>query len=121
MEYLQLMEPWMIPIVIMAFVTLIVLITTVGSIVKASVSKNETKDLTKNTEFLEALKEFKESMEMRVSRLERLAASEDDGSGSTRTKKKQSTTNQSIEIELGEQKGEELKASNSAKLRNMLS
>lgn len=121
MEYLQLMEPWMIPIVIMAFVTLIVLITTIGNVVKASVSKNETKDLTQNQEFLDALKEFKESMEMRVSRLEKEAASGTAATGSSTSRTVKGTDQKSIEIELNEEQAKEKEPADSAKLRNMLS
>jgi hypothetical protein len=118
MEFLQFLEPWMIPIVIMICVTLIVAISVIGSIIKASMKKKNS-SLSDNQEFLEALRDFKENMDRRVSNLERIAASEEP---STQKLNKHEPKKQSaIELELDEEtRSSKNSKESSSKLRNML-
>lgn len=118
MEFLQFLEPWMIPIVIMICVTLIVMITSVTKIITTSMSKKEGENLSENKEFLNALRDFKENMDRRVSNLEKIAASENP-SGTTERKTKEKQNQSAIELELDDEpiRKEEV---NQAKLKNML-
>jgi len=119
MEFIQFMEPWMIPIFIMVFVTLIVIVSSVTKIITTSMKeKNSSGNLSENKEFLNALREFKETMERRVSNLEKLAAS-----GELKPRTKNSTTKRnnqsSIELELNENSEAE-KSKEPSRLKNML-
>ena len=118
MDFLQFMEPWMIPIVIMVCVTLIVAISVVGNIITTSMKKKEGADLSENKEFINALREFKESMDHRVSRLERMVADEKSSpsDGVNKRIKKQNT----IELELDDESPQEDNVNQSSKLKNML-
>lgn len=118
MEFLQALEPWMIPIVIMICVTLIVAIPVLGNIITTSIKKKNS-SLSDNQEFLDALREFKENMDRRVSNLEKIAAAEN-----TSTKKgeeRQGKQKQSaIELELDDDRSQEVESNQSSKLKNML-
>ena len=118
MEFLQFMEPWMIPIVIMVCVTLIVAISVIGSIIKTSMERKNS-SLSDNQEFLEALRDFKENMDRRVSNLEKIAAAEKPTTQklNKREPKKQSA----IELELDDSRSKkEEEINQSSKLKNML-
>lgn len=120
MEFLQFLEPWMIPIVIMICVTVIAIILSVTKIITTSMKeKNRSGDLTANKEFLNALREFKEDMDRRVSNLEKIAVGEN-----TSTKKgaeSQGKQEQSaIELELDNNRPTEEETNQSSKLKNML-
>lgn len=116
------MQPWMIPIVVMICVTLIVAITTTGGIIKAKIKQKSGGNLSENREFLEALREFKETMERRVANLEAIAAGDELSAREPVKRAGQKTGNNSIiDLEVDESqidKGSE-KADNS-KLKNML-
>lgn len=117
MEILQFMEPWMIPIVIMVCVTLIVAMSVIGSIIKTSM-KNKNNGLSDNQEFLDALRDFKENMDRRVSNLEKIAAGEKPSAqrSNTRELKKQSA----IDLDLDDNRSKEDEINQSSKLKNML-
>lgn len=120
MEFLQFLEPWMIPIVIMICVTLIVIVASITKIITTSMKeKNRSGELSSNKEFLNALREFKENIDTRVRNLEEIAAAEKPSAQKLKSRepKKQST----IELEFdenGSDEEEELKQS--SKLKNML-
>lgn len=63
----------------------ILFIAMVGSIIKTWVKKDSGKNLSKNEEFLVALREFKENMEGRMSALETIVSDEDSESSSAIT------------------------------------
>ncbi len=122
MEFLQFLEPWMIPIVIMVCVTLIVMITSVTKIITTSISKKEGKSLSENKEFLNALREFKENIDQRVANLENAVHTERKHTTSLKPGEGKKTKMQSaIELELDDEIPREQKtSSDSSKLRNML-
>lgn len=119
MEFIQLLEPWMIPIIIMICVTIIVAISVVGNIITTTMKKKEKNSLSENKEFLDALRDFKESMDRRVAHLEKKAAAEKPNSSTTAknpVKQKQSA----IELEFDDDSSPDEEAHQSSKLRNML-
>ncbi|MCC5904850.1 MAG: hypothetical protein JJU13_01465 [Balneolaceae bacterium] len=69
-EFLELIEPWMIPIFVMICVTLIVAIATIGDLVKTRMKQKTGVNLAGNKEFLTALREFKQKTDQRLSNLE---------------------------------------------------
>lgn len=121
MEFLQFLEPWMIPIVIMICVTLIVIVTSVTKIITTSISKKEGKSLSENKEFLNALREFKENIDQRMENLEDVVHAERKRSASLKSGEGKKTKMQSaIELELDDETPQEQKTGDSSKLRNML-
>lgn len=121
MEFIQFLEPWMIPIVIMMCVTLIVIITSVTKIITTSMSRKEGKGLSENKEFLDALRDFKENMERRVANLEEIATTEDPKPVSRKSGGQKNKAQSAIEIELEDNRRSEAeKSSESSNLRNML-
>lgn len=122
MEFLQALEPWMIPIVIMICVTAIVALSVVGNIIKASIERKGNSNISDNREFLAALRDFKEDMDRRVTNLERIAASEKSTpvhSGTTKENKR-STSQRSIELEMNDEASREEENNRSSSLKNML-
>lgn len=119
MEYLQFLEPWMIPIVIMICVTIIVTVSVIGNIITTSMKRKDGKNLSENKEFLNALRDFKESIDQRVSNLERIAASEKSPITPER-KNKERQKQSAIELELDEEPNPEEETHQTSKLRNML-
>lgn len=117
------MEPWMIPIIVMIFVTLIVAITTTGGVIKAKLKQNSSAtDLSQNKEFLEALREFKETMERRVANLEAIVTH--DELPVKRSEKqfiqKTGSANPITDIEMDDFQDENRVESGNSKLKNML-
>lgn len=120
MEFLEIMEPWMIPIVVMICVTLIVAIATAGDLIKTKMKQNTGNDLSTNREFLAALKEFKENMERRVSNLEAIAAGDELSGSKSKTKnsdRREFTKTADIELDTEPETGE---SDQQTKLKNML-
>ncbi len=117
MEFLQFLEPWMIPIVIMVCVTLIVAISVIGNIITTSMKKKNS-SLSDNQEFLEALRDFKENMDRRVSNLEKIAAAENPKTNST--KKREPQKQRTIELEMDDDRSTQQELNKSSKLKNML-
>ncbi|MDX1641506.1 MAG: hypothetical protein R3220_07395 [Balneolaceae bacterium] len=120
MEFLQFLEPWMIPIVIMVCVTLIVIVTSVTKIITTSISKKEGKSISENKEFLNALREFKENIDQRVTHLEDAVIAERKKAASQKSGKENPKIQSAIELELDDEKPREQETSESSKLRNML-
>lgn len=119
MEFLQLLEPWMIPIVIMICVTVIVIVGSITKIITTSMKeKNRSGELSSNKEFLNALREFKENIDRRVSNLEKIAAAENPPANSA--KNRQNKKQSSIELELDDNRSKEEELNRSSKLKNML-
>lgn len=120
MEYIQFMEPWMIPIVIMICATIIVTVAVIGNIITTSMKRKDGKSLAENKEFIAALREFKESIDRRVSNLEKLAASEKPEASKKRGNKSIRSHQSAIEIELDDESPQKEKTPDSSKLKNML-
>lgn len=121
MEFLQFLEPWMIPIVIMVCVTLIVIITSVTKIITTSISNKEGKSLSENKEFINALREFKENMDQRVADLEDALIEEKKKTASLKNSGKEKTNMQrSIELEMDDDAPRQESSRESTKLKNML-
>lgn len=117
MEFLQFLEPWMIPIVIMICVTLIVAISVIGNIITTSMKKKDS-NLSDNQEFLEALRDFKENMDRRVSNLEKIAAAENPKTKSTN--KREPQKQRTIELEMDDERSTQEELNRASKLKNML-
>ena len=101
----------------------IVFIVMIGSIIKTWMKKGSSKSLTENQEFLEALREFKENMERRMSNLEEIVSDERPSSASLESGrgKKNSQSESAIELELEEEsRGKTKSKEENSKLRNML-
>lgn len=102
----------------------IVFLGIVGSIIKTWMkSKSDSGDVTKNKEFLSALRDFKEKTERRISNLEAIVA--EDGQIDSSNKSERKTDNKrteharAVEIEMeDESRSEESKSTGN--LRNML-
>lgn len=102
----------------------IVFLGIVGSLIKTWIkNKNAPEDLTKNKEFLSALRDFKEKTERRISNLEAIVTEEREG---VRSKKPAEELNEnrkehteSLGIEIDDDSGEKQNES-SGNLRNML-
>lgn len=120
MEFLQFIEPWMIPIVIMICVTLIVIITSVTKIITTSISNKEGKSLSENKEFLNALREFKENIDQRVANLEDALIAEKKKSASLKSGNEKSNMQKTIELEMDEEPDNKKQELDSSKLKNML-
>lgn len=96
----------------------VIFIIVVGSIIKAWLKKGSTKNLSENQEFLNALREFKENMERRMSNLEEIVSNESPTSATLKSDKEKNSQS-AIEMELDES-GRETKSRENTKLRNML-
>lgn len=121
MEFIQLLEPWMIPIIIMICVTIIVAVSVIGNIITTSMKRKDGKDLSENKEFINALREFKENIDQRVANLEDVVHAERKRNASLKANEGKKTNMQSaIELELDDEKTQEQDANESSKLRNML-
>lgn len=98
----------------------IVLIVTIGTIIKAWIKKGSGGDITENREFLSALREFKENMERRVANLEAIVTNERQSS-SVKSKQPQQKKPQKslLDIEIDEETGK-TESGQQAKLKNML-
>lgn len=104
----------------------IVFLGIVGSIIKTWIkNKSRPEDITKNKEFLSALRDFKEKTERRISNLEAIVADDDQlenkskskSDHKTREKKKEHSRAVEIEMDDESRSGESSKSGN---LRNML-
>lgn len=112
--------------IVFGSITTIVFLGIVGSIIKSWIkNKNSTGDITKNKEFLSALRDFKEKTERRIANLEAIVVDDDHQLESkTRTKQKKSTENKvehsrAVEIEMDDENRSE-ESQSSGNLRNML-
>lgn len=99
----------------------IVFIIMVGSIIKTWMKKGSSKSLSENQEFLEALREFKENMERRMSNLEEIVSAEKPSYTSLNSGKEKKNAQSAIELELeNEPQTKSKSGEQNAKLRNML-
>ena len=99
----------------------IVFIIMIGSIIKTWMKKGSSKSLSENQEFLEALREFKENMERRMSNLEEIVSDERSSTVSLESGEKKRSSQSAIELELEEESKVETKSGKeNTKLRNML-
>lgn len=102
----------------------IVFLGIVGSIIKTWIkNKSRPEDITKNKEFLSALRDFKEKTERRIANLEAIVADDDQLENKSRTdhksREKKKEHSRAVEIEMDDESrsGESGKSGN---LRNML-
>lgn len=107
--------------IVFGSVVTIVFLGVVGSIIKAWVNKGSTKDVTKNKEFLAALREFKEKTDKRLSNLEAIVADENPQSKKENPQKESASEKKksAIEIEVENESSKE-QINKSSKLKNML-
>lgn len=100
----------------------IIFILTVGSIIKAWMKKGATKSLSENREFLDALRDFKENMEKRMSNLEEIIADEKYNSARLKSDpdKERKNSNTAIELELKSKSPDAGTTGEASKLQNML-
>jgi hypothetical protein len=121
-------EELVVVAIVFGSVVSIVFLAIVGGLIKTWIkSKNSPEDITKNKEFLSALRDFKEKTERRIANLEAIVVDEDHQlESNTRTKEKKSTKNKgehsrAVEIELDDnERSEKSESSGSGNLRNML-
>lgn len=107
-------------IVVFGSAVAIVLIVTIGTIIKAWIKKDSGSNIAENREFLAALREFKENMERRVASLEAIVTDEKHISPPKREKSATKTVRKSfpdIEMENDPLDAEPVQK---AKLKNML-
>lgn len=98
----------------------IVFLGIVGGIIKTWMKRgSNSEDITKNEEFLQALREFKEKTDRRLSNLEEIVTDEERDKKKSRQTVEEKQQSDSIEIELNDET-EESETSNSGNLRNML-
>lgn len=99
----------------------IVFIIMVGSLIKTWMKRGSAKSLSENQEFLEALREFKENMERRMSNLEEIVSAEKPSNTSLKSGKVKKNSQSAIELELEDESGAKTNAGEqNVKLRNML-
>lgn len=100
----------------------IVFIIMVGSLIKTWIKRSSAKSLSENEEFLDALREFKENMERRMSNLEEIVSAEKPSNTSLKSGKAKKNSHQSaIELELEDEPGAKTNTrEQNTKLRNML-
>lgn len=98
----------------------IVFTITIGFLINSYIKrKYSSSDLTKNKEFLNALRQFKEKTDKRLSHLEAIVTDDDSEKSTRKIKNKdQREPSSSIEIEIDEQDSGKSEEAN--KLRNML-
>lgn len=98
----------------------IVFLGIVGGLIKTWIkSRNSSEDITKNKEFLSALRDFKEKTERRISNLEAIVADLDEADTERLNSKEKQEHSRAVEIELNddEKAGD---SESSGNLRNML-
>lgn len=97
----------------------IVFIIMIGSIIKTWMKKGSSKNISENQEFLQALREFKENMDRRVSDLEEIVSAERSSAEPLNTGRKKPQS--AIELELEDNShSEKISREEKAKLLNML-
>jgi uncharacterized membrane protein YhiD involved in acid resistance len=103
-------------------VVAVIFIIVVGSIIKAWLKKGSTTNLSENKEFLDALREFKQNMERRMSNLEQIVSAEEYAQSPNKSGQeiKKLKSQSAIELELDNEARQERKTEETAKLRNML-
>lgn len=99
----------------------IVFIVMVGSLIKTWMKRGSTKNLSENQEFLQALREFKENMERRMSNLEEIVSDEKPSTTFLNSSKEKRNSQSAIELELeNESRSKTNPKEKNMKLRNML-
>ncbi|REL38932.1 hypothetical protein DYD21_02975 [Rhodohalobacter sp. SW132] len=115
-------EDAIIVAIVFGSVLSIVFLGVLGSIINNWIKRgSSSKDITKNKEFLAALREFKEKTDKRLSNLEAIVSEEQPADRMVKNQKKEKEPQRSIEIELDDEpESKSEKSSNSGNLRNML-
>lgn len=113
-------EDVMIVAIVFGTVLTIVFLGIVGGILNNWIKRGSgSKEITKNKEFLSALREFKEKTDQRISNLEAIVSEEKPEKVRSKKSGKNKEQPRSIEIELNEDSDKE-DSTNSGNLRNML-
>lgn len=98
----------------------IVFLGIIGSIIKTWIKRgSDSGDLSKNKEFLAALRDFKEKTEDRLSNLEAIVADLDEADTGKLNHKEKEEHSRAVEIELNDEE-ETRESESSGNLRNML-
>ena len=120
-------EELLIVAIVFGSVVSIVFLAIMGGLIKTWIkSKNSPEDITKNKEFLSALRDFKEKTERRISNLEEIVVEEENQLKSNNRSSQKSIENKgehsrAVEIELDDnERSEKSESSGSGNLRNML-
>lgn len=99
----------------------IVFIVMIGSIIKTWLKRGSSKSLSENQEFLQALREFKENMERRMSNLEEIVSAGNPSHTSLKSGKKKKNSQSTLELELDDEpQAKSNSIEQNTKLRNML-
>jgi hypothetical protein len=107
-------------IIVFGSVVAIILIITLGTIIKTWLKKDSGGQITENREFLAALREFKENMERRVSNLEAIVTDENKVSSSKRKQHEKKLPQRNLlDIEI-DSEAPEADPVQKTKLKNML-
>lgn len=113
-------EDTIIVAIVFGTVLTIVFMGIVGSIINNWIKRGSSSgDLSKNKEFLAALREFKEKTDQRLSNLEAIVAEEHPEKSPSKKSVNRKEQSSSIEIELNDEPEKE-ESSKSGNLRNML-
>jgi len=115
-------EDAIIVAIVFGSVLAIVFMGVLGSIINNWIKRgSKSGDVTKNKEFLAALREFKEKTDKRLANLEAIVSEEDSSGNRSKSKKQQKDKEpqRSIEIELDSEPDSE-ESAKSGNLRNML-
>lgn len=120
-------EELLVVAIVFGSVVSIVFLAIMGGLIKTWIkSKNSPEDITKNKEFLSALRDFKEKTERRISNLEEIVVEEENQLKSSNRSTQKSIENKgehsrAVEIELDDnERSEKSESSGSGNLRNML-
>jgi len=120
-------EELLVVAIVFGSVVSIVFLAIMGGLIKTWIkSKNSPEDITKNKEFLSALRDFKEKTERRISNLEEIVVEEENQLKSNNRSTQKSIENKgehsrAVEIELDDnERSEKSESSGSGNLRNML-
>lgn len=109
-------------IIIFGSIVIMTFISVAGGIIHTWIKKGSSKNLSENKEFLDALREFKENMEMRMSNIEEIVSAEDCNQTSLKSgeEKKSEKSQSAIKLELEDESRSETKPGGNTKLQNML-
>lgn len=118
-------EEFFVLAVIFGGITTIVFLAIVGGLIKTWIkSKNSPGDITKNKEFLSALRDFKEKTERRIANLEAIVSDqeyqlEEKKQSNQKSTEKKREHSRAVEIEMDDENRSE-ESQSSGNLRNML-
>lgn len=107
--------------IVFGSLTGIVFIITIGVLINSWIKrKSGSGDISKNKEFLSALREFKEKTDRRLSNLEAIVSEEHPEKSSRKKDRSSTEQNHRIGIEINDETSNDNQQTESNKLRNML-